>query len=78
MLPVFAVTLGLVYLLARRIGLARWTATVAMVLFGLSPLSVTLNRQIYLDSFAVAWILGESSTRVEVPDLGLRPPSVRD
>jgi 4-amino-4-deoxy-L-arabinose transferase-like glycosyltransferase len=57
MLPVFAVTLGLVYQLARRIGLARWTATVAMVLFGLSPLSVTLNRQIYLDSFAVAWIL---------------------
>ncbi len=57
MLPVFGLTLGLLYVLARRIGLTRWASALAMVLFGLSPLSVTLNRQIYLDSFAVAWIL---------------------
>jgi MipA family protein len=28
--------------------------------------------------FAIAWILGDSKERVDVPDLGHRPPSVRD
>jgi hypothetical protein len=58
MLPVVAASLLLVYLVCRRLGLARWTAALALLLYGLSPLSLTMDRQIYLDSFAVAWMLG--------------------
>ena len=57
MLPVVAASLLLVYLISRRLGLARWAAALALLTYGLSPLAVTMNRQIYLDSFAVAWIL---------------------
>lgn len=41
-----------------------------------SPL--VTSRHYFAAGFAMAWILGESKARVEVPDLGLRPPSVRD
>ncbi len=57
MLPVIAVSMVLVYVLSRRLGLARWAATVAVLAYGLSPLSITMQRQIYLDSFAVMWML---------------------
>lgn len=58
MLPVVAVSLLLVYLIVRRLSFSRWAAAGALLIFGLSPLAVTMNRQIYLDSFAVAWMLG--------------------
>ena len=45
------------YVLSRRMTLPRWAAALAVVLFGLSPLSVTLQREIFLDNIAVAWIL---------------------
>ncbi|MEZ0066635.1 hypothetical protein ABIA32_002647 [Streptacidiphilus sp. MAP12-20] len=57
MLPVTAISSVLVYLVARRIDLPRWAAALALVVFGLSPLSVTMQREIYLDNFAVPWIL---------------------
>jgi 4-amino-4-deoxy-L-arabinose transferase-like glycosyltransferase len=57
MLPVVTVSLLLVYLIGRRLGMARWAAALALLTFGLSPLAVTMNRQIYLDSFAVMWML---------------------
>jgi 4-amino-4-deoxy-L-arabinose transferase-like glycosyltransferase len=57
MLPVEAASLLLVYLIGRRLGLARWAAALALLVFGLSPLAITMDRQIYLDSFAVAWML---------------------
>src|SRR5207248_8161950 len=57
MLPVAAVSLLLVYPIVRRLGLARWAAALAVLAYGLSPISVTMMRQIYLDSFAVMWIL---------------------
>jgi 4-amino-4-deoxy-L-arabinose transferase-like glycosyltransferase len=57
MLPVAAAALLLVYVVGRRLGLARWAAALALLGYGLSPLSVTMMRQIYLDSFAVMWIL---------------------
>jgi 4-amino-4-deoxy-L-arabinose transferase-like glycosyltransferase len=57
MLLVTGVSLVLLYVLAKRLGLPRWAAMTAIVLFGLSPLAVTMQRQIYLDSFAVAWML---------------------
>ncbi|MFE9626831.1 ArnT family glycosyltransferase [Streptomyces sp. NPDC006527] len=57
MLPVAAVSMVLVYVIGRRLGLARPTAAVAMLLYALSPLAVVLHRQIYLDNLAVLWVL---------------------
>ena len=57
MLPVTAVASALVYVLCRRIGMARWAAALGVVVFGLSPLSVTMQREIYLDNFAVVWMV---------------------
>ncbi|GAA3920244.1 ArnT family glycosyltransferase [Actinoplanes auranticolor] len=57
MLPVVGASLVLVYVISRRLDLSRWAAALALLTFGLSPLSITMNRQIYLDSFAVAWML---------------------
>jgi len=57
MLPIALITLVLTYVLCRRLGFARWAAALAMLLYGLSPLAVTMMRQIYLDSFAVMWML---------------------
>jgi hypothetical protein len=58
MLPVQAVGLLLVHLVSRRLGLPRGAAALALIVYGLSPLYLTMGRQIYLDSFAVVWILG--------------------
>ncbi|MFJ6834602.1 ArnT family glycosyltransferase [Streptomyces sp. NPDC091209] len=57
MLVVSAVSAVLLYVLARRLSLPRWAAGLAMVLFGLSPLSVVLQREIFLDNIAVMWTL---------------------
>lgn len=57
MLPITAVTMVLVYVLCRRLGVARWAAALAVAVAGLSPLAVTMQRQLYLDSFAVMWML---------------------
>ncbi|MGI5393050.1 ArnT family glycosyltransferase [Streptomyces sp. CA-251251] len=57
MLLISAVSAVLVYVIARRLSLPRWGAGLAMVLFGLSPLSVVLQREIFLDNLAVMWTL---------------------
>ncbi|WP_442910847.1 ArnT family glycosyltransferase [Kitasatospora sp. NBC_01266] len=57
MLPVTAASALLLHLLARRLGLPRWSAALAVLLFGLSPLAVGLQRELFLDNFAVLWIL---------------------
>ncbi len=57
MLPVTGTSVALVYTLARRMTLPRWAAALAVLLFGLSPLSVTLQREIFLDNFATLWML---------------------
>lgn len=57
MLLVSAVSVVLVYVLGRRLGLQRWAAGLGMALFGLSPLSVVLQREIFLDNIAVMWML---------------------
>ena len=48
---------ALTYLLARRIGLRRAFAALAVLLFALSPLAVASLRQVYLDNFATPWML---------------------
>ena len=57
MLGISAVSAVLVYVLGRRLSLPRWAAGLGMVLFGLSPLSVVLQREIFLDNIAVMWTL---------------------
>ncbi|MDT0566388.1 phospholipid carrier-dependent glycosyltransferase [Streptomyces sp. DSM 3412] len=57
MLLVSAVSAVLVYVLGRRLSLPRWAAGLGMALFGLSPLSVVLQREIFLDNIAVMWTL---------------------
>ncbi|GAA2480126.1 ArnT family glycosyltransferase [Streptomyces gobitricini] len=57
MLVVSAASAVMLYVLARRLWLPRWAAGLAMVLFGLSPLSVVLQREIFLDNIAVMWML---------------------
>ncbi|MFB7332085.1 ArnT family glycosyltransferase [Streptomyces adustus] len=57
MLAVSAVSAVLVFVLARRLALPRWAAGLGMALFGLSPLSVVLQREIFLDNLAVMWTL---------------------
>lgn len=58
MLVASAIAAILLWLLVRRIGFARPTATVAVALFLLSPLAVQFHRQVYLDNIATAWLLG--------------------
>ncbi|MEW2632306.1 phospholipid carrier-dependent glycosyltransferase [Streptomyces sp. NPDC048389] len=57
MLVVSAACAVLLYVLARRLFLPRWAAALAMALFGFSPLSVVLQREIFLDNIAVMWML---------------------
>ncbi|WP_432134720.1 MULTISPECIES: ArnT family glycosyltransferase [unclassified Streptomyces] len=57
MLVVSAVSAVLLYVLGRRLSLPRWAAGLGMALFGLSPLSVVLQREIFLDNLAVMWTL---------------------
>jgi len=47
----------LVYLIVRRWSGSRSAALLALIIFSLSPLSVTFQRQIYLDNVATFWLL---------------------
>ncbi|MFF7978187.1 ArnT family glycosyltransferase [Streptomyces sp. NPDC007901] len=57
MLLVSGASAVLVYVLGRRLSLPRWAAGLGMALFGLSPLAVVLQREIFLDNIAVMWLL---------------------
>ncbi|MGW0615335.1 ArnT family glycosyltransferase [Streptomyces sp. NPDC002788] len=57
MLVISGISAVLVYILGRRLALPRWAAALGMVFFGLSPLSVVLQREIFLDNLAVMWTL---------------------
>ncbi len=55
---VAVVTAALLWAIARRIGMSRWAAAVAVAICALSPLAISLSRTVYLDNLAVAWLLG--------------------
>ncbi len=57
MLVISGISAVLVYVLGRHLALPRWAAALGMVFFGLSPLSVVLQREIFLDNLAVMWTL---------------------
>lgn len=58
MIAVAVVVAGLLWLLARRVGLSRWAAAAAVAVWAVSPLAVSLSRSVYLDNLAIAWLLG--------------------
>jgi 4-amino-4-deoxy-L-arabinose transferase-like glycosyltransferase len=55
---VFVLNVVLLYLLTRRLGMARWLGVVTCAMFALSPLSLLLGRQVFLDNVATPWLLG--------------------
>jgi hypothetical protein len=57
MIWVKLVSAVMVYLLGRRLGFNRFTASGAVLLFGLSPLAISFQRMVYLDNLAVMWTL---------------------
>lgn len=57
MLVATGIAAVLLWVLVRRIGFARLTASVAVAIFLLSPLAVQFHRQVYLDNIATAWLL---------------------
>lgn len=49
---------GLLYVLARRFGIARVWSAAAVGMWALSPLAVGYSRMVYLDNVALPWVLG--------------------
>jgi cellulose synthase/poly-beta-1,6-N-acetylglucosamine synthase-like glycosyltransferase len=58
MLVATLVTASLLFVLCRRLGVRRGFAVLAVVLYGLSPLTVAFTRVVQLDNVAVPWLLG--------------------
>jgi 4-amino-4-deoxy-L-arabinose transferase-like glycosyltransferase len=50
------VTSALLFVLMRRLHFSRWTASVAVLAFGLSPLSVYFHRLGFLDNLEMVWV----------------------
>ncbi|WP_214107771.1 ArnT family glycosyltransferase [Acrocarpospora catenulata] len=48
----------LLWIIARRLRFSPLAAGAAVLLFTLSPIALTLQRQLYLDNIAVPWVLG--------------------
>lgn len=49
---------ALIYLLARRLGVARLWSALAVILWSLSPLTIEMSRMVLLDNLALPWLLG--------------------
>jgi hypothetical protein len=57
MLAVQLASAALVYFVARRAGMARWTSGLAVLLFSLSPLAIWYHRMVYLDNIGMLFVL---------------------
>ena len=58
MVAVAVLNVPLLFSLARRLRIGRVVSLVCTALYAFSPLTITLSRQVYLDSLAVPWVLG--------------------
>ena len=47
----------LVYVLCRRLHMARWTSVLAVLIFSLSPLAIWYHRMVYLDNIGMPFVL---------------------
>lgn len=52
------VSVGLLFVLARRLGISRAGSAVAGLIFALSPLAIQFHRTVYLDNVATPWLIG--------------------
>jgi fumarate reductase subunit D len=57
MLLVHLLSSALLYVLCRRLGMARTFAVVAIAVFTFSPLALSFHRMVLLDNLAVPWLL---------------------
>lgn len=57
LLVVTVVSSGLLYVVARRLGIARVFALLGTAAFGLSPLAVHYHRMVFLDNLVTPWLL---------------------
>lgn len=57
MLVAQLLSMVLLWVLCRRLGLARWSSAAAVGLFSLSPLAVQFHRTVFLDNLATVWVL---------------------
>ncbi|MEX5297121.1 hypothetical protein QYM41_17775, partial [Kocuria sp. CPCC 205268] len=55
--PFFVATALLTFLLARRLGVHRPVAVVAVLVLVFSPLALTYGRQVFLDNVGLPWLL---------------------
>ncbi|OXM54426.1 phospholipid carrier-dependent glycosyltransferase [Amycolatopsis alba] len=62
----------LLWMLARRLGLPFWAATMAVVLMAVSPLAIGLQRVVLVEHLAVAWVLA-ALVLVTTPRARARP-----
>ena len=53
-----AINAALVYCLARRLGMRRGFAALALLVFTLCPLALNYHRMVWLDNLAMPWLLG--------------------
>lgn len=51
------VSVVLLWVLARRLRFARWSAALTVAVFALSPLAVQFHRVVFLDNIATPWVL---------------------
>ncbi|MFG1645096.1 glycosyl transferase [Amycolatopsis sp. NPDC049252] len=61
----------LLWFLARRLGLARWAATAAVLLIAVSPLALGLQRLVVVEHLAAVWALG-ALVLITTPEAKLR------
>ncbi|MEA5361451.1 glycosyl transferase [Amycolatopsis sp., V23-08] len=61
----------LLWFLARRLGLARWAATAAVLLVAVSPLALGLQRLVVVEHLAAVWALG-ALVLITTPEAKLR------
>jgi hypothetical protein len=57
MLITSLISAGVMYILARRVGLSRTFSSIAVVLFAVSPVSLHYHRMVFLDNLAVMFTL---------------------
>ena len=55
--PFFVATAMLVYLIGRRLGVSRPIAGLTVLVFVLSPLTLVIGRQVYIDNIGIPWLL---------------------
>jgi hypothetical protein len=57
MVVIAVITAGLLWCLSRRAEMSRWASVVAVVIYAVSPLAISLSRTVYLDNIAIAWLM---------------------